>query len=69
MSAAVMDKRWYPGKPPDAMTIWVNRGGNGRTSNSGPSGRLLRPAAVRYRALAEMAATHRAARGVRRRAA
>lgn len=62
-----IDKTWYPGKPLKLMEIWIRRGGTGRGNNSGPAGRRMRPAALRYRALAEMAAAHRSARGLRER--
>lgn len=64
---ALIDKKWFPGKPLALMEIWIARGGTGRSGNSGPSGCACRPAALRYRALAEMAAAHRTARGLRAR--
>lgn len=53
----VFDKRWKPGKP--APVQWIARGGTGKQGNSGPCGRKLRPAAVRYRALADLARARR----------
>lgn len=54
--AAVMAPAKFIGTP--NLQRWIKRGGPGH-SNSGPRGRKMRPAAVRYRALAEMAGMYR----------
>lgn len=51
------------------LTRWVKRGGTGKMGNSGPSGRLLRPAAKRYRSLADMAASYGVVNGIKKGAA
>lgn len=50
---AVKCPRAFVGTP--NQTIWINRGGTGRMSGSGPTGRKTRPAAMLARSLAERA--------------
>lgn len=63
--AAVMAPRHLWGTP--ALQVKQKRGGTGGSSNSGPAGRKLRPAAKLYRALADMAASYGVVNGVKKR--
>lgn len=62
---AIFKKGWKPGDP--TPVIKIKRGGASKNTNSGPSGWQTRPSAQLHRALADMAAAHRAARGLKRR--
>lgn len=63
-TSPVMIKGWKPGDKPREM--WVRRGGTGKSNNSGSAGRKNKPAAMRYRALADMALARGVTNGKKR---